>query len=165
MFEVREIPEYEGLYAATNDGRIFSIKKGKEIQQKKTRLQNAGYLIVDLFKLNVQKTVLVHRLIAQAFCENPKEKPHVNHINGNKIDNHYSNLEWCTMSENQLHALKIGLRKTIPVAQYSYRSGKLINVYDSIKEAAQNTGTSKARISECLRGKFKQSNGFKWMAV
>jgi hypothetical protein len=61
------------------------------------------------FKINV----LIHRLVAQAFIPNPENKPQVNHIDGNKQNNNLINLEWVTVSENQLHSYKIGLKKSI----------------------------------------------------
>jgi hypothetical protein len=77
----------------------------------KGRIKNGYHLIC----IN-QKYIPIHRLVATAFCENPENKPHVNHINGIKSDNHASNLEWCTHRENMQHAVEIGLwQKTVGV--------------------------------------------------
>ena len=67
-----------------------------------------GYVRVKLFN---KKQVFAHRLIAEAFISNPKNKPFINHINGIKSDNRVENLEWCTSSENLLHSYKLGLSK------------------------------------------------------
>ena len=75
----------------------------------KNILSNKGYFLVDLSKNNIQKKVLVHRLVAQTFIPNPKNKLQVNHINGIKTDNRVKNLEWVTAKQNNLHARKIGL--------------------------------------------------------
>lgn len=69
-----------------------------------------GYKHVRLSKNNRPRTQVVHRIVAKAFIENPESKPQVNHINGVKDDNRVDNLEWCTQSENMLHAYRIGLQ-------------------------------------------------------
>jgi len=70
----------------------------------------AGYHVVSLRGAGrTKKSFLAHRLVAAAFLENPEDKPHVNHIDGNKANNALSNLEWCTRRENTIHAMKLGL--------------------------------------------------------
>ena len=58
-----------------------------------------------------RKSLKVHRLVAISFIPNPMNKPYINHIDGNPINNCVENLEWCTQHENVVHAYKIGLRK------------------------------------------------------
>ena len=70
-----------------------------------------GYIIVNLWKDNVQYPRRVSRLVAQAFIPNPDNLPEVNHKDGNKLNNNVNNLEWVTRSENILHSYRIGLRK------------------------------------------------------
>ena len=155
----RDVFGYAGLYTANELGVIKS-----NIKTKNQRTQNNGYLIIDLYKENKQKTVLVHRIIAQTFISNSENKPCVNHINGIKTDNRAKNLEWCTYSENQLHAVKTGLRRTKKIFQHDL-NGKLLNTFNSLKSAAKETGTHNSRISECCNGKQKTSNGFKWSSL
>lgn len=69
------------------------------------------WFVTDLNKNKNQKTILIHRLIAQTFIPNSENKLEVNHIDGNKQNNNIENLEWCTKSENHKHAFKIGLCK------------------------------------------------------
>lgn len=71
-----------------------------------------GYPKVSITFNGFRKLVSVHRLVATEFLENPHNKPEINHISGVKTDNHISNLEWSTSSENQIHAFKTGLQKT-----------------------------------------------------
>ena len=63
-----------------------------------------GYLQVALQKHKKRKDEKIHRLVAEAFIPNPENKPQVNHLDGNKLNNYYKNLEWCTNGENQIHS-------------------------------------------------------------
>lgn len=116
----KPIKDYENLYTINSNGEIFSLdriivgtdsvnypKKGKKINVK-VNCKN-GYFQVALWKDNKGKLYSIHRLLAQAFIPNPLNKPQVNHIDGNKLNNSLSNLEWVTVSENSVHALKTGL--------------------------------------------------------
>ena len=97
---------YEGRYSVTRDGRVYSHLRSKFLIPRNAR----GYRTVVLS--NREKTIKtqgIHRLVAKAFIPNPKKKPHINHIDGDKTNNHVSNLEWVTPSENRRHALETGL--------------------------------------------------------
>ncbi|WP_284108924.1 NUMOD4 domain-containing protein [Acinetobacter pittii] len=113
----KPIVGYEGIYEVSNLGCIKSLSRATTNKLQpfvperilKTRIGKTGYEIVGLSKDGGQKTCKVHRLVASAFCDNPLNKPHINHKNGLKTDNNSSNLEWVTASENALHALSLGL--------------------------------------------------------
>jgi len=111
------IPGYEGQYSVTKDGRVYSharydsrghLSKGKWMNPSP---DNKGYLRVTLRSNGCQKTLKVHRLVAQLFIPNPHCKPEVNHIDGNKANNNLHNLEWSTSSENASHAFRTGLKR------------------------------------------------------
>lgn len=113
---------YEGTYKVSSSGIVKSLArtvKGpgniglltKEDKNLRTRITPHGYEIVTLVKNGNRKTLYVHRLVAITFIPNPEGKPQVNHIDGNKQNNHLSNLEWCTAKENLNHALGNSLRE------------------------------------------------------
>jgi hypothetical protein len=101
--------EHSKDYYITVEGHVFN-SKGKRL---KTRISYRGYEQVTIVKQDGSRIyALVHRLVAQAFIDNPDNKPYVNHIDGNKTNNSIENLEWVTPSENMLHAshvLGVGL--------------------------------------------------------
>jgi hypothetical protein len=92
-------------YYVDKTGRIYSEKTKKILKEFSNR---CGYSVVCLYNKKYKNGGYrgVHRLVAIAFIENPKQKKCVNHKDGNKRNNHVSNLEWCTHSENQIHAYK-----------------------------------------------------------
>ena len=94
-------------YYVSRCGHIFGCK-GDEVKQSTT---NRGYKRVTLSIDGREERWSVHRLVALLFVPNPEQKPQVNHIDGNKENNDASNLEWCTASENNKHAIRTGLRK------------------------------------------------------
>ena len=110
---------FEGLYEVSDLGRVRSLDRttktrgdGKRISKGrvlKFKTDKYGYYCVCLRKNLKNHHKTVHRLIAEVFVENKENKPQVNHIDGNKLNNHYSNLEWCTTQENTEHAKVNGL--------------------------------------------------------
>ncbi len=94
-------------------GRVKSLY-GKKEKFLKVCVSGFGYAFVGLTKDKIHKTTFVHCLVAKAFIANPNGYPVVNHIDGNKTNNHAENLEWVTYSENLLHAYSLGLRKPKP---------------------------------------------------
>lgn len=101
----KDVLNYEGIYAVSNLGNVSRISWGyrKPIKQHDHRRINA-YKVVRLSKGGICKMKLVHRLVAEVFIPNPKNKPEVNHIDRNKLNNISDNLEWVTHNENIRHS-------------------------------------------------------------
>lgn len=105
-----DIKGYEGYYKISKDGFVFSCRANKFLKGFSKNGEADNYKRIELQLFGNKKKFQVHRLVADAFIPNIDNKPFVNHKNGNKSDNHVSNLEWCTQEENQLHAYKKGLQ-------------------------------------------------------
>ncbi len=104
---MKSVDGYEGLFSVTSDGGVWSHRSKRFMNQHKN---NSGYQMV-WFKVNgKKKAMLVHRLVAAAYIDNPKCKEHVNHLSGNKEENFVDNLEWATAGENMKHSWDEGLR-------------------------------------------------------
>jgi len=112
---------YENIYQVSNFGNVKSLdrevapnnrvpywRKGKICKQSKS---NLGYMTVGFTVNNVKVNKYVHRLVAEAFITNINDYPQVNHIDCDKTNNKMYNLEWCTNSQNHIHASKNGLNK------------------------------------------------------
>lgn len=97
-----------GGYLVTPDGTVYSKGDGKPLKQYKTE---KGYAVVYLCIRGKTVARKVHRLVAELFVPNPEGKPEINHIDGDKMNNRASNLEWSTRSENIKHAYQMGLRQ------------------------------------------------------
>jgi hypothetical protein len=95
-------------FEASTDGRI---RNSKTLKIYKTCINKNGYeqVCVSIGSSNKKKVFKIHRAIAETFIPNPKNKPEVNHKDGNKLNNYMLNLEWSTGSENMQHAAKTGL--------------------------------------------------------
>lgn len=112
-----DIPEFEGCYQISNYGNVKRLsrlvhRKGlhstqiKEISSIKFSINRNGYCYYRLNVNNKKTMIFPQRLVAKLFVPNPENKPEVNHIDGNKLNNNYSNLEWMTRKENMAHAFK-----------------------------------------------------------
>ena len=176
----KDIPNFYG-YQISNYGRIKSIDRdivcgdktihcnGKILKQSKNQ---KGYLRIRISKgRNKKYTLLIHRLVALAFIENPNNYQQINHIDGNKENNYYLNLEWCNNSQNQIHAVKLGLndhnkynagRKRKMVAQIDINSKKIIYIYNSLSEAANQLNIERSQIGKVCNGNRKTCGGFLW---
>lgn len=115
----RDVIGYEELYEVSNLGQVRTKEKirwnskcfaFRKVRYLTIKEHPSGYIYAALSKDKKQRRYLVHRLVADAFIPNTNNKPFVNHMDGNKLNNVLSNLEWVTRSENAIHAFKIGLQ-------------------------------------------------------
>jgi hypothetical protein len=90
-------------YSVTRQGEVVNTNSD---HMMKKQINNCGYYRVELSRSGSQKRYFVHRLVATAYIPNKENLPQVNHINGDKLDNNVSNLEWCTASQNHKHSYK-----------------------------------------------------------
>lgn len=154
----KSVKDYENFYWVSNLGRVKS--KRKVLQPIK-----GEYLKVGLSKNGIQKTFTIHRLVAQAFVDNPNKLNFVNHIDENKHNNVFTNLEWCTNKYNVNYGER---NEKVSKNQSKYKiiqkdkQGNIIKVWDNIWELTHNTNYRKDNISCCCRGKYKYAYGYKW---
>lgn len=160
MLKGTPIKGYEHEYDIYPNGKILSKLTDMYIKQT---VNGKGYLTVMLYKDGKGKSYQVHVLVAEHFIPNPDNLPVVNHMDGNKQNPDVSNLEWCTFSENTLHAHRTGLIKKTSNKQVIRisPSGK-VEIFATLTEAAEKSGTTKCNISACCKGKRKSAGGYKW---
>ena len=171
--EWRDVVGYEGLYQVSDQGRVKSLERkdclGRTVKERilKPGVVSSGYLMISLCTGGKQKMFSVHRLVCQAFHENPDNKPQVNHINEDKADNRACNLEWCTCKQNLNHGSRnerAAKARSKPVGQYT-RYGDLVKVWPSAIEVQRQAGFSQGNVSAAARGKLKTAYGFIWKYV
>lgn len=133
---MRDIPGYKGLYAAKEDGTVWSLRRGRALKLK-PYYNAGGYRKVNLYRADGSvRHEYVHRLIASTFLPNPKHLNEVNHLNADRSDNRASNLEWCDHRDNLAYALKNGRwSKKIAVRATSISTGE-VREYPFLKHAA-----------------------------
>lgn len=158
----KPIEEANHKYAVSNLGRVKNITTGRIL---KPYLSTWKYFTVTLYINHYKQGVkfLVHRLVAKYFCDGYAEGLVVNHKDGNKLNNHYTNLEWVTHQQNTKHAFDTGLSKYSGWA----KEQPVICIetgiqYKSLSEASLLTGTKHSNISAVCRGKRKSAGGYTW---
>lgn len=141
-------------HCITEDGKVFSLNSNRFL---KTQTCSKGYHKITLFRSGERKTFRIHRLVALFFLETIQQPEdfEVNHLDGNKDNNHYSNLEWDTSLGNTQHAIVTGLRDV----HYKLTEGDVHRVCKLLQEGYRNvdvaniTGVSKSHISSIKTGR------------
>jgi len=167
MKEIKDVVGYENFYRIREDGDIYSVFHRNNVQLKPTKSQQ-GYLYVTLCKDGIQDKHFIHRLVLEAFV--PQTDMIVNHIDGNKLNNNYSNLEWCSYSHNNIHAITTGLRiRNVGNTHYAARpiicttpDGIEIRFGTAVEAVASGYGTNKGHIQSCCIGRRARHNKNTW---
>jgi hypothetical protein len=160
--EWRDVKGYEGLYKISNLGHVFSLDRKITTKQGRTylrkgmaitvRLNNFGYLDTRLCKNGIKKSVFVHRIIAEAFIDNPNNYCCVNHKDLNRQNNSIENLEWVTSKMNAEHA-----RRMRRLSAKHSKGRPVIDVctgvaYPSIRKAAKALNVSYSSCKRMING-------------
>lgn len=171
---MKDIPGFEGKYAVTEDGKVWSYKHRKFLKPK---LVN-GYPMVDLFKKDDSKKhpMHVHRCVAITYLPNPDNLPEVNHKDECPTNPNVDNLEWCTHKYNMNYGTRTQRaeasktadgwarcrKASVEAHKKPVRCVELGKVFESIKEAAQAVGACAGKIGQCCIGKRKTCAGYHW---
>lgn len=168
-----------GLYEVSNFGRVRSVERNIIRSDGRTRKWKSKILYlhhrkkrhtytvitVGLSKHSRRVTHEVHRLVAEAFIDNPNDLPCVNHKDENPENNKLSNLEWCTRNYNYFYGTATERRKnnqpSKSVIQFD-KNNYFLNKYSSIHEAERITGVKHYNIITVCKGKRKTAGGFIW---
>ena len=181
--EYRDIIEYKGLYKISEYGDIIhlprkvnstrSINKFRITKEKKLKTQTNKYgynYIILANSFGKRKHYFIHQLVAKTFLDNPNNYISINHKDENKTNNHYSNLEWCSIKYNNLFNNR--QKKINTILQNTVKSRKIVQQFDklnnfiqefqSINEACRKLGIFKYPLSQCCNNKKKSYKGFIW---
>lgn len=175
------IKGYEQVYEINRTGQVRRVETGKIL---KPGIGKVGYFVVSLWKNNKGKTFTLHRLLGDHFIPNPHHYETINHIDGNKLNNNLSNLEWCSYKMNNQHAWDTGLRKISTkmmahaktVSEFARRKnpygmnrhpviqcdqyGNEIKEFPNVELAAKELGMNRRTIDRFVKGRTKTCKGF-----
>lgn len=184
----KDIEGYQGYYQVSTLGRVRSLdrvvgEKNKPCNGMILRWHLSGksrYYTVNLKKDSTSRYLSIHRLVAKAFIPNPENRPQIDHIDGNPLNNIVSNLRWVTASENQRNPISserkrkglLGVfrpkrgdsKKARPVIGTSLEDGSQIE-FDCISSVADYFGIADNKVGHvcsCCRGKRNSFRGYTW---
>ena len=177
----KDIPGFEGYYKVSNIGNIMSVKRlvnssitNKRLVNERVRKINInkyGYQYITLHKKGKGTHFTIHRLVAMCFIPNSNNYSSINHMDEDKLNNNFENLEWCTTKYNNFYnnrqeKINIKLReygKVIgtSISQYTL-DGILVNKYNSLREMQRLTRFSRSSVKNCCIELRENYNGYTW---
>lgn len=156
--EWKPVVGFEEFYKVSSSGTVVSLRTGKE--RKPVLNRATGYKALVLSGKNGKKTMCIHRIVAQAFIENPEQYGFVNHKDENKLNNDVSNLEWCSKEYNNTFNGKTQ-RCCKKIIQRDPKTGHE-TMWDSARKASEAGIANYKNISSCCRGLRKTTGGYEW---
>ena len=158
---MKDIIGFEGLYAITSCGRVWSYRNQKFL---KSSDNGKGYQKVNLHGADGKiKQMYLHRMVAEAYIPNPLGLPQVNHKDENKANNCINNLEWMTAKDNTNYGT--GIQRQTNARKKPVLCIELNKEFDSATDAAIQLNLNKTHISKCCLGKQKTTGGYHWRFV
>lgn len=180
----KDVPSFNGILMVSNFGKIKRLpryrrsKNGSPVFMKEKLVTFSiscyGYYKFCISIDNVKYDLLAHRIVAEAFIPNLKNKPQINHINGIKTDNRVENLEWVTVAENIKHAhdnklsaiQPKGSANTLSEKLYQYDlDGNFIKEWIGIRETCLALGIDRSNMSRHLNGKIQSLKRSKFSKI
>lgn len=185
----KDVPDYEGLYKASNYGNVKRCEKicwrGKNYKTKvilpERQIKGSlvkGYWVIGLWKKGKVHNQAVHRIIAKTFIPNPENKPQIDHIDGNRLNNRVENLRWVTDKENVNNPITLKRKSVAAMGNYMkgrfgalHHNSKKVkcietgSVFCGFAEASRKTGISAFGISLVANGKRQTAGGYHWQYV
>ena len=170
MEKWKTVKGFEGLYEISNLGNVRSLNYHNWgiVKNLTPVMDKDGYLRVCLSKNGKQYNGTVHRMVAQAFIENPNSFPQINHINEDKSDNRVENLEWCDCLYNNNHGTRNNRiskskrnTKCKKVVQTDL-NGNVIREWVSLNEIMRVLGFNAAFVARCCHGVKPTAYGYRW---
>lgn len=158
------IDDYKDRYIIYPDGKVYSIRSRRFLNPYKTK---SGYMRVALYKKYKHKKIFVHQLVGITFIPNPNKYRDINHKDFNKVNNNYTNLEWCTPEQNMAHYWSSGHvqkylgRSTKKVDQLTL-GGKFIRQWPSLISIQNTLGIRTPNICNCVKGRLDKIGGYRW---
>ena len=157
----KPIKGYEGQYEIWSDGTVWSLISNKAL---KPRLTKNGYARVHL--KSSLTDYYIHRLVAEAFLDNPNNLSQVNHKDENKLNNCVDNLEWMSIKDNTNYGtrnLKASITNGYIVQMCDMNNHSIVlQEFHSGREAQRKTDINQSNISKCCRGIVSQAGGYFW---
>ena len=166
----KDIKGFEGRYQITEDGRVWSCSRNIFLKPKITRQGYYEVCLVDAEGRNHSERI--HRLVALHYCEKPEGCNVVNHLDGNRLNNLYTNLEWTTVKGNTIHGYlygDVGLaqKKATEAARLVntktiliYKDGELLCEAYGLKQAASLVGCNEKTIRNCMKENRSSRKGY-----